>query len=577
MAENTIGAKLELTGEQEFNRQMTEVNNTLKTSRSDLSVLSAQYAENANSAEAYRAKQKALDDIASQSQAKTEALRKHYEEVAQAYGENSAQAQKYKQQLNAATVAEIKAAKAAEDNGLALQRMRKLNKGIDVVVDATTKALNKMATAAGLSNKSLLSFAVSVPIAGAKNLAKFTAAATGAAAALTAVLGGAALAGITKMVSFANEAAAAAKAAADAGQPLSQSQKQWLAYSDNLEGLNAAAASAKSAIGSLLLPALNDLSTTAGKYLSDFSRDLEAAGADSKEQSAVISKYIAEGAKLIKSKLPEYADFAKELIASIGSGIADAGSELIDTGADIVLDILDGIIQGAPKIADGGLAVVEKLAAALIARGPDLMTSAVSLVTSIVTGLASAAPRLIPMAADLVKTLAVALIKAAPELLKAGGDLLKSLADGLLAGLSLLGDAADEIIEAVRGAFGDGWAIAVEAGFDFVKALFSGVSGATSWLYNALSGWITGIIGYIKGKFKGAGGDSGGAGASSYSYGSGSLPRINSYSAPAAIALPSGSPVPQAATINLTFQAQTITQTDMDMIVSTVNRRLGIT
>lgn len=569
MPDNVIGTKLELTGEKEFNRQMTEVNNTLKTSRSDLSVLSAQYADNAKSADAYRAKQDALNSIAEQSRAKTQALREQYEKAAAAYGETSAKAQKYKQQLNAAIVAEIKATKAADDNAEALVRLSKANSVLDAAISGGIKAIKALGSAAGTSAKNVTKLSVTAAGAGAKNLLKFTGAAAGAAAAITAALGGAALAGLTAMTSFANEAAAAAKTAAEAGQPLSETQKKWLAYSDSLEALNTASASAKAAIGGLLLPALNDLSQTGAKFLGDFAADLEAAGTDTQKQSQVIAKYIASGAALIKEQLPQYAEFAKGLITGIGSGVAEAGPELLDIGTDILLDILDGIIGAAPKIADGGIAVVEKLLTALISRGPELVTSGAQLVTSILTGLASAAPKLLPMAAELIKNLAVSLIRAAPELVSAGGDLLKSLAQGLLSALSLLGDAADEIIEAVREAFGDKAAEYATIGFELVKSVFSGISNASSWIHGKLSDWVSALIKKIKGMFDDRDPDSsGGSGASGGSVGASGFSASGS--------APFGGLRPQSqSSVILNIQAQTITQTDMDMIVDTVNRRLG--
>ena len=94
MANRTIGTELKLTGEKEFNQQMKAVNAGLKTTRSDMAALSSEFADNANSMEALRGKQKLLQSSVEQHQAKVAALKNQYEAAAAAYGENSAMAQK---------------------------------------------------------------------------------------------------------------------------------------------------------------------------------------------------------------------------------------------------------------------------------------------------------------------------------------------------------------------------------------------------------------------------------------------------------------------------------------------------
>ena len=105
MANRTIGTEIKLTGEKEFNQQMKAINSGLKTTRSDMAALSAEFDDNANSIEALSSKQKLLQSSVDQHKAKVEALTQQYKAAAATYGENSYSAQKYRQQLNQATVA----------------------------------------------------------------------------------------------------------------------------------------------------------------------------------------------------------------------------------------------------------------------------------------------------------------------------------------------------------------------------------------------------------------------------------------------------------------------------------------
>lgn len=104
MAVRTIETDIKLTGEKEFNDQMKAVNSNLKVLKSDMAATSAEFEGNANSVEALTAKQKILQDSVDQQKVKVEVLRSKYKQVSDAYGENSAQADKWKQQLNNATV-----------------------------------------------------------------------------------------------------------------------------------------------------------------------------------------------------------------------------------------------------------------------------------------------------------------------------------------------------------------------------------------------------------------------------------------------------------------------------------------
>ena len=89
MATRTIGTDIKLTGEKEFNAGMTAMNSNLKTLKTDMAAVSAEFADNADSMEALTAKQKILQQSVDQHQAKVEALRQKYEQVKELYGETA--------------------------------------------------------------------------------------------------------------------------------------------------------------------------------------------------------------------------------------------------------------------------------------------------------------------------------------------------------------------------------------------------------------------------------------------------------------------------------------------------------
>lgn len=336
----------------------------------------------------------------------------------------------------------------------------------------------------------------SAALASGKAIAKLSALSVAAAGAVATV----GVAGLKLMSDYAKDAAEAAKAAQEAGEPLTDAQKQWLAFSDQLGQLDAATASAKAALGGVLLPVLGDLSEVGAQFLSDFAADMEATAGDTEAQGKVMAQYVGKGAQLIKDKLPEYLETGKALLKGLGEGLAEEGPELLETGIDLLMDLLDGIIEFAPQIGEGGMALISKLVESLIERGPDLLTSAVQLVVQLVQGLAQAAPDLIPQAINLVTTLVTALIQAAPDLLLAGLELILGIISGLTEGLGNIVSSAGQIIDTIKTAFGDKADDFLRVGGDIVRGIWNGISNAGEWLMGRISEWTGNIVQWIKDK-----------------------------------------------------------------------------
>lgn len=436
MAPRTIGTNVKLTGEKEFNAGMKAMNSNLKTLRTDMAAVSAEFGDNANSMEALTAKQKVLQQSVDQHKAKVDALRQKYEQVKDLYGENSAQADKYKQQLNQATVALHKETEALEKNADALKEVSQ--EKLKAIASAAKSAFGGMGTAAA---------------AGAKGIGMVSAASMAAVAGL-GVLG---TVGLKTMAGFAMEAAEAARTAQEAGEPLTQTQQQWLSFANSLDGLEASSARAKSAMGMILLPALRDLSTEGADLLDSFARDMEAAASSPEQQGKIMADYIVKAAQMLREKIPEYVKLGKELVSGLGDGLRESGPELIDMGADLAFDLLDGIIDNAPAMADAGMMLMQRFIQSLIDRGPDAVASGADMVEQIILGLAQNAPALIPAAGKLILELAMALLLTSPDLLAAGGELVLSIVEGFINMLGLADDAGAQVVSHIKNGIAKAW------------------------------------------------------------------------------------------------------------------------
>lgn len=586
---------------------MKAVNSNLKTLKSDMVAVSAEFDDNANSVEALTAKQKVLQDTVEQQRVKVEALRAMYEKVKDTYGENCAQADKYKQQLNYATVELSKQTAALKKNEDALKKAENaaddtgddINKMGNAAQDAASD-LNKMEDAAQDAQGSVSKLG---SIAGGveKGVGAITAVGVAAGAALAA----AGVAAITMLSEQAREMVEAAKAAQESGEILTPTQQAWLDFAGNLDTLDAAVQNAKGSLLGTMLPMLNDFSTEGAAFLNNFTRDMEAAAGDVGRQSQVLSEYITQGAQRMKEKLPEYIAVGKELLAGLGSGLAEAGPELLDIGMDLVMDLLDGIIANAPMIADGAMMLVSSLVGGFAQRGPDILAAAVQIVTNLVTGLATAAPQMIPAAAQLIMQLITTLAEAAPDLILAGLELVLGIITGMGNALPDVGDAVWELIRTIITGFVDHADDFLDVGWNIVRGIWNGISNGTEWIFGKIAGWVDNIVQWIKdlldinspsgvtedeiGYFAGMG------------VGTGfvkSMPQVQSLIAKALNNLrdttfDTAFDVPEFAlngpatyrgrnyttstgkVINIYFTAKTITEAEINMVVDIVNRKLG--
>lgn len=162
MATRTIKTELlvGMAGEREFNDQMKSVNNNLKTLKSEMARTASEFADSADSTEALEAKQRILQDTYDQQKEKVRALSQMLEKQVEKFGEDSAAADKYRQQLNYAQVELNKTGKSLDAVNDALADQSK-------ETDRAAKALEVLKTADQGAGKGLELGAKGIAAAGA--------------------------------------------------------------------------------------------------------------------------------------------------------------------------------------------------------------------------------------------------------------------------------------------------------------------------------------------------------------------------------------------------------------------------
>ncbi len=160
MATRTINTDFALTGEKEFNDQMKAVNNNLKNLKSEMAAAASEFDGNADSTEALTKKQRILQDTYDQQKEKVRALSQMLEKQVEKFGEDSAAADKYRQQLNYAQVELNKTGKSLDAVNDALADQSK-------ETDRAAKALEVLKTAGQGAGKGLELGAKGIAAAGA--------------------------------------------------------------------------------------------------------------------------------------------------------------------------------------------------------------------------------------------------------------------------------------------------------------------------------------------------------------------------------------------------------------------------
>lgn len=461
MATRKIDTELSLTGEKEFNDQMKAVNNSLKTTRSEMAVVTAEFGKNSTKIKALTAEHKILKQTLEDQKAKEKALSDQLKAAEQAYGKNSAQAQKYRQELNQARAAVINTENALEANTKAMRTQ-----------NAAAKALGKT---------------FSVVAKGALAVTKATGKLIvgGTVGALVAAGGAAVVAakGFQQLGKFAVEAA---QAKGDDGKPL---YIQYAQLGENLEGLTTASGAAKAALGSLLLPALESLSTEGTQFLNDFSAAMAETGGDTEKMGAVVGDFLAKGVQQISAKLPQYLQMGGDIITALGGGIAANLDTILASAGEILQTLIDGLISASPGIGTAAVDVIMSLVGFLIENAPELLTAGLDLLNNVITGITNALPELIPAAVQMISQLLMALVQNAPQLVASGLELILALVQGLIEALPELIIAAGEAVKALVQGFEEKAEDIVNIGKNAVEKIKEGI--ASAW--ESLKAWFKGI------------------------------------------------------------------------------------
>lgn len=197
--------------------------------------------------------------------------------------------------------------------------------------------------------------------------------------------------------------------------------------------------------------------------------------------------------------LPRFAEGLTQLANGLAPYVGPALETLLPPLMQGIGGLVSGIVQALPMAVEVVSGVVPMLVEQLTSLLPQVVSAGGEIIVSLAAGIGGSLPELLPSAVDAVIEVASGLVANADKLVIAAGQLIGGLAQGLIEAIPRLVYRLPEIISAVVAGLLKGMASIGMVGQQLVEGLWNGIKNAGQWLYDKLSGWVSDILGWIKG------------------------------------------------------------------------------
>nr|DAN00307.1 MAG TPA: tail tape measure protein [Caudoviricetes sp.] len=203
----------------------------------------------------------------------------------------------------------------------------------------------------------------------------------------------------------------------------------------------------------------------------------------------------------LQTMLPRFADGMTQLVNGLVPYVGPAMEMLLPAFVQGVGGLVSGIVQALPAAVQAISAVVPMLVEQITILLPQILNAGIDIIAALASGIGENLPALIPAAVDAIITVTEGLVDHVDEIIIAAGSLIAGLTQGLIEALPRLVVRLPEIIGAIVKGLLSGMASIGEVGSQLVHGLFDGISNAASWLYEKLRGWVSDVLGWVKGLF----------------------------------------------------------------------------
>lgn len=276
-------------------------------------------------------------------------------------------------------------------------------------------------------------------------------------------------------------------------------------FDDQMVRFKNSGQAAKNALGTLLLPALTELSGSGTSALQKFTKAVQNSNGDISVIGDAISEMLPEVLASVNKVLPDLLKLVATGVDTLLQVLIDNLPLFVDTAISIIEQITTTLInpENIAKIMDAAVTIVLSLVEFILQNMDQIINSAIQLVLAIVNGISQALPELIPAAVDAILTICETLL--APEnlsmILEAALNLVIGLATGIVDSLPQIIERLPEIISGIVTWLlsEDGLGQIVEAGFQLFIGLVTKMPEIIVELIGALGDLLFDLVEYISG------------------------------------------------------------------------------
>lgn len=276
-------------------------------------------------------------------------------------------------------------------------------------------------------------------------------------------------------------------------------------FDDQMVRFKNSGQAAKNALGTLLLPALSELSGTGTSALQKFTKAVQNSNGDVSVIGDAISEMLPEVLASVNKVLPDLLKLVATGVDTLLQVLIDNLPLFVDTAIQIIEQITTTLInpENIAKIMDAAVTIVLSLVEFILQNMDQIIKSAIEIVLAIVNGISQALPELIPAAVDAILTICETLL--APEnlsmILEAALNLVIGLATGIVDSLPQIIERLPEIISGIVTWLlsEDGLGQIVEAGFQLFIGLVTKMPEIIVELIGALGDLLFDLVEYISG------------------------------------------------------------------------------
>lgn len=198
---------------------------------------------------------------------------------------------------------------------------------------------------------------------------------------------------------------------------------------------------------------------------------------------------------LFNALLPTLVESATSLVTAFVETFPALVSSLLPPLLESILAVLPQLVAVIPEI-------VMTIVQVLTENMPTIIDAGVQILVSLIDGLVEGIPQLIDMLPQIITAIVSTLVNNLPKIISSGMKLIAALAQGLIKAIPQLIAAAPQIISSLIRAFAQAIPQLLSVGKSIVQGIWSGISGAGSWLWGQITSWANNIVAKIKSVFR---------------------------------------------------------------------------